>query len=344
MNPIDFQQDLLSWYDQQKRILPWRDNPDPYHVWISEIMLQQTRVETVIPYFERFISEVPTVRDLANLDEDVLHKLWEGLGYYSRASNLKKAAIQVLQRFDGVLPQAIDDLQSLPGIGPYTSGAIASIAFNQPYTAVDGNVLRVFARITANKNNIKDPKTKHLIKETVEYLLPKNRVGDFNQALMEIGATICKPNGAPDCIHCPLQKYCEAYRQNLTDVIPIKQQKTKRKIKQLTVIIVEHNGRYLIEKRPEKGLLASLYQFPNFEGKLALNDIKLVLKGIKTVKKLRSSKHIFSHLEWHMTGYHVTLDTKIEGLFVTPEEIAKTYSIPTAFKAYKSYILGGQHE
>ncbi|QMS84606.1 A/G-specific adenine glycosylase [Candidatus Xianfuyuplasma coldseepsis] len=344
MNPIEFQQELLSWYDHQKRILPWRDNPDPYHVWISEIMLQQTRVETVIPYFERFISNVPTVRDLATLDDDILHKLWEGLGYYSRASNLKKAAIKIVNDYDGVIPQRVEELQSLPGIGPYTSGAIASIAFDQPYTAVDGNVLRVFARITANKNNIKDPKTKRLIKETVEYLLPESRVGDFNQALMEIGATVCKPNGAPDCTQCPLQKYCQAYHQNLTDVIPIKQQKTKRKIKNITVLVVKYNGRYLIEKRPEKGLLASLYQFPNFEGKLALNDIKLVLKGIKTVKKLKSSTHIFSHLEWHMTGYHVTLSEQIEGLFVTRKEMEETYSIPTAFKAFKSYILGGHHE
>lgn len=341
MKPLEFQQDLLRWYDQQKRILPWRDNPDPYHVWISEIMLQQTRVETVIPYFERFIKAVPTVQDLAVVPDDDLNKLWEGLGYYSRARNLKKAAVKIVQEFKGIIPHTIEELSSLSGIGPYTSGAIASIAFDQRYTAVDGNVLRVFARITANKNNIKDPSTKTLIKETVEYLLPQTRVGDFNQALMEIGATVCKPNGQPDCHKCPLQNYCEAYHQKLTDIIPVKQLKTKRKQKDLTVLIIEYNGTYLIEKRPEKGLLASLYQFPNYEGKLTLKDIKLVLKGIKTVKKLPASKHIFSHLEWHMIAYHITLERPIDGLFVSREEIQNKYSIPTAFKAYKNIILGG---
>jgi A/G-specific adenine glycosylase len=254
---------------------------------------------------------------------------------------LKIAANQIVDLFDGVIPSTYDEIITLQGIGPYTAGAILSIAYNQPYTAVDGNVLRVFARITGNKNNIKDPHTKKLIKETVEHVLPQTRIGDFNQALMEIGATVCKPNGSPDCEHCPLQKYCEAYQQNLTEVIPIKQVKSTRKTEQRTVVIVEYNNRFLIEKRPKKGLLASLYQFPNFEGKLALNDIKLVLKGIKTVKKLPSSKHIFSHLEWHMTGYHVLLHEPVEGLFVTALELQETYSIPPAFQTYKNIILGG---
>jgi len=344
MNSKQIQQDILIWYDQQKRILPWRDNTEPYRVWISEIMLQQTRVDTVIPYFERFIKQLPTIYDLALVQDDELNKLWEGLGYYSRVRNLKKAAQKIVDELNGVFPSSYDKMISLPGIGPYTAGAISSIAFNQPYTAVDGNVLRVFARITGTKTDIKDPHTKTLIKDTVKHLLPIKRVGDFNQALMEIGATVCRPNGKPDCFLCSVQSHCTAYQENLTEIIPMKQIKRKRRVEELTVLVIEYNNQYLIEKRPDKGLLASLYQFPNKTGKFTLNDIKLAFKGIKSIKKLPFSKHIFTHLEWHMVGYHIILEHPMKGLFVSKEDIRNTYSIPTAFRTYKQYLLGGSHE
>jgi A/G-specific adenine glycosylase len=341
VNKLRFQQDLLKWYDHQKRVLPWRDKPLPYPVWISEIMLQQTRVETVKPYFERFIVALPSISSLANVSDDYLNKLWEGLGYYSRARNLKKAAQIMVDKYHANVPNMFEDLITLPGIGPYTAGAILSIAFDQQYTAVDGNVLRVFARITGNKNNIKDPKIKATIKNIVESLLPNKRVGDFNQALMEIGAIVCKPNGSPNCMVCPLQNYCQAFQQNITDIIPLKHTKKIKKIEEKTILIIEYNNRFMIEKRPDKGLLASLYQFPNIDKKLDGKDIKHAFNGVQSIKKLPASTHVFTHLKWKMIGYHVILSEPQKGLFVTIEELQRTYSIPTAFRVYKNYILGG---
>ena len=339
MDPTSFQTALLDWYDSSKRILPWRDNPNPYHVWVSEIMLQQTRVEAVIPYFHRFIAELPTIADLATVDDDKLNKLWEGLGYYSRVRNLKKAAQQVIDDFDGVLPSNRTDLESLSGIGPYTAGAIRSIAFNQQDTAVDGNVLRVFARLTANQNDIKSPPVKREIRRLVASLLPEERVGDFNQALMEIGATVCLPNGKPLCMVCPLNSFCKAFQQGLTDTIPKKQKKTKRRIEKRTVLLLEHNGKFAIRQRPVDGLLGGLYEFPNVLGHLTKADV-LKQYPDSTISKLPKAKHVFSHLEWHMIGYHVLLDEQIEQFpFVSPEELYATYSVPTAFKTYKEALL-----
>jgi A/G-specific adenine glycosylase len=342
MNKQLFRDNLLQWYDQSKRILPWRDNPNPYHVWVSEIMLQQTRVDTVIPYFHRFIETLPTIDDLAHVPDDVLTKLWEGLGYYSRARNLKQAAIQIVQDHHSVLPSNYDDLIALKGIGPYTVGAILSIAFNQPYTAVDGNVLRVFSRVLLEEGNIKEPLIKKRIKGTVEKLLPRERVGDFNQALMEIGATVCVPNGRPLCMICPLNSFCEAFKQQRQNEIPVKQPKKQRRIEKRTVFIIEQDHKFLIEKRPEEGLLAGLYQFPNMEGHLTIEDIKQEYPDA-VITKLPRAKHIFSHLEWHMVGYHV-IDSEHHqnGEFVTLEGIKHTFSIPTAFKSFKNYILGGK--
>ena len=232
------QSNILNWYDQTKRILPWRDNPNPYHVWVSEIMLQQTRVEAVIPYFLRFIGQLPTIKDLAVISDDELNKLWEGLGYYSRARNLKRAAHLIVEKHESKLPSDYDELISLPGIGPYTAGAISSKAFGKRNTAVDGNVLRVFSRVFAIKDEIKDKTVKKNIKQKVEDLSPETRIGDFNQALMEIGATICKPNGKPLCMVCPLQPFCKAYQLDLTDVIPRKAKKAERKIIKKTVLIL----------------------------------------------------------------------------------------------------------
>lgn len=338
MNKLIFEESLMSWYDQSKRILPWRDNPNPYHVWISEIMLQQTRVETVIPFFNRFIEELPTIESLSQVDDDRLNKLWEGLGYYSRARNLKKAALIIMNKFTGEIPRNQKDLESLPGIGPYTSGAILSIAFNQSFTAVDGNVLRVFARLLGIRTDIKDPNTKKIIKKQVEQLLPSTRVGDFNQGLMEIGAKVCLPNGKPTCSICPLNKLCYAYNNQLVDVIPVKQKRKAKRQEDVTVFLFEHDGKFAIEKRSEQGLLAGLYQFPNKVGEFSM-DFLAKEYNVRSIKRLDKSKHIFTHLVWNMSGYHIKICDELSGYkFVTPAEIESVYSIPTAFKHYRDYI------
>lgn len=337
-----FNQALFLWYDQSKRILPWRDNPNPYHVWISEIMLQQTRVEAVIPYFHRFIQAVPTIKDLAYIEDDKLNKLWEGLGYYSRVRNLKKAAIKMIEEYDGLIPNNQKDLESLPGIGSYTSGAILSIAFDKPYTAVDGNVLRVFARILGNTNNIKDPAVKTEIKSVVSTLLPDRRNGDYNQALMEIGATVCKPNGIPDCMNCPLKLFCIAYNKDLLDKIPMKQVKKKRRQEEKTIFILNFNNTFALDQRPNKGLLAGLYQFPNAVGHLNNLEVQKRYPNSISIRPIASSKHIFSHIEWNMRGFYIELSKPIDSmLFVSKEEMETKYSIPTAFKTYKQYVQGG---
>lgn len=337
-----FQQELLAWYDYSKRILPWRDNPTPYRVWISEIMLQQTKVETVIPYFNRFVQELPDVYSLSTVDDDYLNKLWEGLGYYSRVRNLKKAAIQIVSKYNGEIPNNLVDLESLSGIGPYTSGAILSIAYQQPFTAVDGNVLRVFARLTENRNNIKDVNIKKEIKDLVQSFLPLKRVGDFNQGLMEIGATVCLPNGAPLCEVCPLQRFCKSFKNGSTLEIPIKQSKKARKMEHKTVLVIKSGEKYALEKRPNQGLLAGLYQFPLFEGHLAIEQIQSLLEETKYIQKISSSKHIFTHLEWDIEAYVVEMNDQIGSyIWVNTEDIKSTYSIPTAFQTYKKMILGG---
>lgn len=342
INQQEFENQLLSWYEQSKRMLPWRDNPTPYRVWISEIMLQQTRVEAVIPYFNQFITQLPDVQALSVVDDDVLNKLWEGLGYYSRVRNLKKAAIQIINEFNGVIPANMKDLESLPGIGNYTSGAILSIAFQQRFTAVDGNVLRVFARLTANRSNIKDPNTKKAIKELVYSLLPTDRIGDFNQGLMEIGAKVCLPNGTPLCAICPLQIFCESYKKNIVLEIPAKQMKKPRKIEQKTVLIMSHESTFAIEQRINKGLLAGLYQFPLLDGHYSKEEIQKQFNEALSIKKIESSKHIFTHLEWELEAYTMSFDTKLSNyVWVNKLDIENIYSIPNAFMKYKKLITGG---
>ncbi|MBN2539932.1 MAG: A/G-specific adenine glycosylase [Bacilli bacterium] len=340
MDKIQFQTALLDWYDQNKRILPWRDNPNPYHVWVSEIMLQQTRVEAVIPYFERFIKAVPTISDLATIEDDLLAKLWEGLGYYSRAKNLKKAAIQIVEKHNGKLPDNKQDLLSLSGIGPYTAGAISSIAFDKREAAMDGNVLRVFARLLANTRDLSNTQVRAAIQTQVEDVLPNTRNGDFTQALMEIGATVCIPNGSPHCEKCPFQEICKAALEGLTEQIPLKRKKIYRRLQNRTILILELDGQIYIEKRPDKGLLAGLYQFINLSGHLNEAELESRFPSAISIQKIDSAKHIFSHLEWHMFGYHIQLSKKMDDyILVDPEELVNTYSIPSAFQTYKDYIL-----
>lgn len=336
-----FQNDLLGWYDKSARILPWRDNPSPYRVWVSEIMLQQTRVDTVKPYFEKFMSEIPTLEALADISEDKLLKLWEGLGYYSRARNLKKAATMIIEKYNNEMPPDMKALKSLPGIGPYSAGAIASIAFGMRAPAIDGNVLRVIARVTANRGDIAHPAVKKEIGDLVEQLLPKTRVGAFNQALMELGAIICLPNGTPKCTQCPVQTICLGNQQGIAVDLPVKAKKMARKIEERTVFIIISEEKTALRQRSEEGLLANLWEFPNVNGHLSFEESHEVLEKwnipVIQIIPLKAAKHIFTHLEWHMQGYLVLTDERRESsgfTWATQQEIKHQYSIPSAFKNY----------
>lgn len=343
--PEKFSDALLAWYDTNGRTLPFRTHPNPYHIWISEIMLQQTRMDTVLPYFERFVQAVPTIKDLANLSDDKLLKLWQGLGYYSRAKNLKKTAAILCAQHGGRLPSDIKELTKLPGIGPYTAGAIASIAFGKKSAAIDGNVLRVITRITADDGDIADKKTKNAVENFILQVMPEGRSGDFNQALMELGALICLANTAPKCSECPLSFCCEAYEKNLINLIPVKKAKPCRKIEKKTVFILRCGEEYALRRRPSNGLLSSLFEFYNVEGHLSKAACKqhLVQQNMQAsdIMPLPNAKHIFTHLEWHMQGYDVTLMQKppCEALvWAKKEEIQKIYSVPSAFKAYLKHL------
>lgn len=347
MNIAEFQNLLMQWYKKEARVLPWRSDPTPYKVWISEIMLQQTRVDTVIPYFLRFIEEVPSVAALAQIEEEKLLKLWQGLGYYNRALNLKKAGLKVIEEFNGEIPSEMEDLMSLPGIGVYTAGAIASIAFGKAVPAVDGNVLRIIARVTASREDISSPATKKVFEPLALQLIPKDNPGDFNQALMDLGATICLSNGEPKCNECPVNSCCEAYRKDLTFELPVQSAKKPRKILKKTVFVISYKDSYALKKRPAKGLLANLWEFPNVEGHLNAEQGKQALNSLGLaafeISKLPASKHIFTHLEWHMKSYLVKateLQASSDLTWATKEEINHRYSIPTAFKKVVADVEG----
>lgn len=333
---------LLSWYRGNKRDLPWREDRDAYRIWISEIMLQQTRVEAVKPYFARFMEHFPTVGALAACEEEELFKCWEGLGYYSRARNLKKAAKIIVSEYGGKLPADHAALLALPGIGSYTAGAIGSIAFGLPVPAVDGNVLRVLSRVSGSYEDVLKQAVKKKTEAAVEKVLrtlKKDEPGDFNQALIETGAIVCVPNGAPLCeFPCPFYTVCEARKRKLTSEIPVKTPKKKRKIEEKTVLLVEYEDKIAIRKRDDTGLLASLYEFPNLEGKCSEKEVLEYLGNEAVVEKsLAAAKHIFSHVEWHMSGYLIRVKEEIPGmLFVDREEMREKYPIPNAFAAYRS--------
>ena len=300
---------LLGWFGEHARILPWREQPQPYRVWVSEIMLQQTRVEAVKPFFERFTQALPDVRSLAECPEDKLLKLWEGLGYYNRVRNMQKAAQNMVEFYDGEMPADYEKLLGLPGIGPYTAGAVASIAFEIPVPAVDGNVLRVITRITQNDGDILKQSVKRQVEEELLAVMPKGRSGAFNQALMELGATVCVPNGAPKCEECPLSGVCLAHQNGKEMDYPKKAQKKPRKIEKKTVLVIRDGSRAAIRKRPAKGLLAGLYELPGVDGHLTMEEAieyskKIGLTPVR-VKEAGEAKHVFSHVEWHMIGYQI---------------------------------------
>lgn len=338
---------LVSWYRENKRDLPWRKEISAYRVWVSEIMLQQTRVEAVKPYFERFLKELPDVKSLAEVSEDKLLKLWEGLGYYNRVRNMQLAARQVMVDYKGVFPDTYEEIRKLKGIGNYTAGAISSFAYGIPKPAVDGNVLRVLSRLTGSYEDIMKQSVRNHIERALEKIIPPESASDFNQGLIELGAIVCVPNGKPKCEICPLQKICVACEMGLTEEIPVKSKPKGRKIEKKTVLLFKDGEKIAITKRPKKGLLAGLYEFPNLESHLTAKAVTEYCKKIGLmpihIKKLSAAKHIFSHVEWHMIGYEIKVDelektNKKDFLFITPEEIQKTYPIPSAFEKYMPEI------
>ncbi len=329
---------LLPWYEANKRQLPWREDREPYHIWLSEIMLQQTRVEAVKGYYARFLETLPTVEALANADDELLHKLWEGLGYYSRVRNLKKAAQVIMQEHNGQFPTQYTQVRALPGIGDYTAGAICSIAFNQPTPAVDGNVLRVIARLSDDDTPIDLPAYKKQVQENLAKIYPK-QAGEFTQALMELGATICGPNRKPDCEHCPCKDFCLGRKNGKAEQLPAKNPKKARKVQEMTVFILNCGDSYALEKRPGKGLLAGLWQFPNLEGKLETAEAlqKLEQMGLKPsqIHRQVERKHIFTHITWQMRGYYLSVKEMNDiYTWLTAEEICRHTALPTAFRQF----------
>ena len=337
---------LVDWYRAERRDLPWRKRMNAYRVWISEIMLQQTRVETVIPYFERFIRELPDVAALAAVSDDRLMKLWEGLGYYSRARNLKETACRIMEEYGGEFPETYEEIRALKGIGSYTAGAISSFVYHIPKPAVDGNVLRVVARITADDSDIARGATKKKMEELVEEVIPRTAPGDFNQSLIELGAIVCLPGGRPKCEACPVRHICRAHAEGRELDYPVKTKAKARRIEVRTVFLFRDAGKTVIRKRPAKGLLAGLYEFPNREGRLTKKDViayskELGLAPVR-VRKLGEAKHIFSHVEWHMTGYEILVDELERELhpqdeslvFADIRELQEKYAVPSAFEAF----------
>lgn len=340
---------LLDWYEKEKRSLPWRDDPAPYHVWISEIMLQQTRVEAVRDYYRRFLEALPDVRTLAEAEEAQYLKLWEGLGYYSRVRNMHKAAVMIMEDYGGQIPDKAAELEKLPGIGHYTAAAIASIAFGERVPSVDGNLLRVFSRMTCCADNILAASAKKTAEDWFFQILPEERPGDFNQAVMDLGATICLPNTEPKCASCPWEDLCESHASGREMEFPVRIKKTKKKVEEKTVFLIEDGQSVLLRKRPDKGLLAGLYEFPNEEGRLseeaARERLEMYGLKIKKLEKLPPARHVFSHVIWEMTGYRaeaeensLKTDGSLSLIAADRGELEDTYALPSAFDAYRRQI------
>lgn len=340
---------LLEWFYKNRRSLPFREDPTPYHVWLSEVMLQQTRVSAVLPYYYRFLEALPDIPALAACEEERLHKLWEGLGYYSRVRNLQKAAKLVCAQYGGQLPADYAALLALPGIGEYTAGAIASISFGLPVPAVDGNVLRVFSRLYNDPGVITEPAVKKAFTARVMEHQPPEKAGDYNQALMELGALVCVPNGAPLCGQCPLAEVCRARAAGTIAQLPQKAKPKPRKIVPVTLALVESPAGFLVQQRPQKGLLAGLWQPVLWEDEHLLQAevlARLAALGLDTgtaaPAALPAAKHIFTHIEWLMSGVqlHVPAQSAPAGyVWANREQLRTTYTLPGAFRAYKPLLL-----
>ncbi len=343
MNRKNFTQTILSWYDQGHRDLPWRRTQDPYRIWISEIMLQQTRAETVVSYYERFLARYPTVQDLASAPEEELLKAWEGLGYYSRARSLQKAAKEIVARYGGQLPADLEKLRALPGIGDYTAGAIASIAFGIPAAAVDGNVERVLCRWDAITDEVGTPTVRRQIAARAQALVPPDRPGAFANAMMEMGATMCTPKN-PKCLLCPVREGCMGFAQGIAQELPHKAKKKAQRVENRAVLLVFCDNRVLIVKRQEK-LLGGLFVFPDVleESDPARLCQALEALGIRAAydEKLGHARHVFTHLIWEMDVHAVVADEMTQvpgGQWVSRQELA-ALPLPTAVKAARQWAM-----
>lgn len=375
-----FRRDLIHWYDKNKRDLPWRKERDPYKIWVSEIMLQQTKVDTVIPYFERFMEQFPSIEKLAEADEEEVLKAWEGLGYYSRARNLHHAVKEVKEKYGGKVPSTMKEVSSLKGIGPYTAGAILSIAFNKPAPAVDGNVMRVFSRIFFISDDISQAKTRKKFEYVVQQVISEQFPGEFNQGLMDLGATICTPR-SPGCLLCPVRKYCLAQEKGVQDLLPVKKKsKAPKEKKMKAVVLFNEAGEVLIEKRPDEGLLSNLWQFPNVEalkmkegdnskGKVPSSSVKKEERSVVTELEsylwdegglrvkikptvIQQVRHVFSHLIWDIDVFEgVVLEVRDERIFnesalrfVPIDEVEEKYPFPVSHqKIYRLSVLERVH-
>ncbi|MCM1399187.1 MAG: A/G-specific adenine glycosylase [Clostridium sp.] len=328
---------LIDWYPTHARDLPWRKDKEPYHVWLSEIMLQQTRVEAVKEYYKRFLEALPSIEDLAAVEDDYLLKLWEGLGYYNRARNLKKAAITIVEDLDGRFPNTYEGILSLVGIGEYTAGAIGSICFDLPTPAVDGNVLRVYTRVMEDSSNIDKQATKKKIREKLAEAYSKGHCGTLTQGLMELGATVCLPNGSPRCGECPLKNLCSAREHDTWQSYPVRDEKKNRRQEEKTVFVLQCGDRIAVRKRTGKGLLSGMWEFPNVEGTLIEQQAADTAGSWNTVpeqmKMCFHYTHVFTHVEWRMTAYYLTCSRMCEQLhWVTLEELEHDVAVPSAFR------------
>ena len=340
---------LLKWYDANGRVLPWRQEVSAYRTWVSEIMLQQTRVAAVLPYFARFMEAFPTVEALAGADTEQLMKLWEGLGYYSRARNLRRSAQIVEERYGGQLPATYEELTALPGIGDYTAGAILSIAFGRRVPAVDGNVLRLAARITGSRLDVLDGKNRKLFRRWMAEAMPAARPGAYNQALMDLGATVCLPGGEPLCHGCPARSFCAARREGCQSELPVRAAKKEKRVERLTVFILLRQGCVALRRRPEEGLLAGLWEYPHVPGILdesaaARQVAQWGLTPHRWTKKL-AAKHEFTHIRWEMTGYILDVQGPgpAEWLWADDGERRKR-AVPSAFERFTGEIRAAGEE
>lgn len=360
---------LTDWYRANRRDLPWRHTSDPYRIWVSEIMLQQTRVESVKAYYQHFLEALPDLSALAEADEERLLKLWEGLGYYSRVRNMQRAARTVVEDFKGAFPRTKEEMEKLPGIGSYTAGAVASIAFGERVPAVDGNVLRVWARMTADDRNILLPSVKKEAERDIAGLMQtlpaartsgqdrpgafhENAAGDFNQALIELGALLCLPGEKPLCEACPVRPFCGAERRGLAGVLPVREKKTERRIERRTVLLVRSGELTAVRKRPDSGLLAGMYEFPNVRGELTAEQAVAYTSengyDALRIRPLPAARHLFSHVEWRMTGYEIRIGALSgergrsahgrDWIFADAKELSVERPLPAAFSAYAKLI------
>ena len=327
---------IADWYAGARRPLPWRDAPTPYRVWISEIMLQQTRIEAVIPYYERFLAELPDAAALAAVEDDRLMKLWEGLGYYSRARNLKKAAVEIMERFGGELPASAEELKKLPGIGDYTAGAIASIAFGLGEPAVDGNVLRVIARLLADGRDVLSPAVRRDVTALLKEHYPVGEQAALvTEGLMELGETVCLPNAVPLCLSCPLRELCRARAEGEPERYPVRAPRKERRVEERTVLLLRCGEKAAVRRREEGGLLAGLWEFPSLDGYRTEEELSVLFPEALSIEPCGEAKHLFTHVEWRMRGFQIELPEALpDFVWEDAETIRASYSFPTALKYY----------